>query len=94
MLYVTDCVRLIWQEARRGKVKVTPKLIAIICIVLPAFMTPVLAQQGFKRTPLGTMDFPPGHETIMGLAEIGPASAKAAIHILVSRPLMSSKGKV
>ena len=52
--------------------KVTPKLIAIICIVLPAFMTPVLAQQGFKRTPLGTMDFPPGHETIMGLAEIGP----------------------
>ena len=35
-------------------------------------MTPVFAQQGFKRTPLGTMDFPLGHETVMGLAELGP----------------------
>lgn len=52
--------------------KLTAKLIATTCIVLPAFMTPVSAQQGFKRTPLGTMDFPPGHETVMGLAELAP----------------------
>jgi quercetin dioxygenase-like cupin family protein len=30
------------------------------------------AQEGFKRTPLRTMEFPAGHETVMGLAEIGP----------------------
>lgn len=47
-------------------------LIASTFIFLPALMTPVFGQQGFKRTPLGTMDFPSGYEIRMGLAELGP----------------------
>ena len=46
------------------------KFAAAIGIVLPAFLAPVLAQQGINRTALGTMDFPAGYETIMGFAEI------------------------
>jgi len=46
------------------------KIIAATCIVLPAFLVPALAQQGINRTPLGTMDFPPGYQTVMGFAEI------------------------
>ena len=52
--------------------KPVTKLIATTCVVLPAFLVPVFAQQGFKRTPLGTMDFPAGHETVMGIAELAP----------------------
>ena len=47
---------------------------AAACIVLPAFLVPALAQQGIKRTPLGTMDFPPGYQTVMGFAEIAPGT--------------------
>ena len=49
-------------------------LIAATCIVVPAFLMPALAQQGIKRTPLGTMDFPAGFQTVMGLAEIAPST--------------------
>jgi quercetin dioxygenase-like cupin family protein len=42
------------------------------CVVLSAFVLPALAQQGIKRTPLGTLEFPPGYQTIMGIAEIAP----------------------
>jgi hypothetical protein len=43
--------------------KLPTKLIAASCIVQPAFLAPVFAQQGISRTPLGTMDFPAGYET-------------------------------
>ena len=46
------------------------KFVATTCIALPALLTPVSAQQGIKTTPLGTIDFPPGYQTMMGLAEI------------------------
>ena len=46
------------------------KLAAAIGVVLPAFLASALAQQGIKRTALGTMDFPAGYQTVMGFAEI------------------------
>ena len=52
--------------------KHTAKFVAATCIILPAFLIPALAQQGIKRTPLGTMDFPPGYQTVMGFAELSP----------------------
>ena len=52
--------------------KLPAKLLAATCVVLPAFLASALAQQGIKRTPLGTMDFPPGFQTVMGFAEIAP----------------------
>jgi quercetin dioxygenase-like cupin family protein len=48
------------------------KFAAGTCIVLSVFLMPALAQQGFKRSPLGTMDFPAGYQTVMGLAELAP----------------------
>ena len=33
-------------------------------------MGPTTAQEGIKRTELGTMDFPPGYQTVKGIAEI------------------------
>ena len=52
----------------------TTKTVAATSIVLSAVLLPALAQQGIKRTPLGTMDFPAGYETVMGLAEIAPGT--------------------
>ena len=52
--------------------RLATKVLAAICVVLPAFLASALAQQGIKRTPLGTMDFPPGFQTVMGFADIAP----------------------
>jgi len=52
--------------------KLRRKVAAVMCVVVTAFLLPALAQQGFKRTPLGTIDFPSGYETVMGLAELAP----------------------
>jgi quercetin dioxygenase-like cupin family protein len=54
--------------------KLTTKFVAATCIALPALLMPVLAQQGAKVTPLGTMDFPPSYQTVMGLAEFAPGA--------------------
>jgi quercetin dioxygenase-like cupin family protein len=43
-------------------------------IATSAVLGSVIAQQGITRTPLGTIDFPPGYQTVMGLAQI-PAGA-------------------
>ena len=40
---------------------------------------PTIAQQGITRTPLGTMDFPAGYQTVMGVAQI-PAGVCADRH--------------
>jgi quercetin dioxygenase-like cupin family protein len=50
--------------------KLTIKYIVATCVALPAFLAPVIAQQGITRTPLGTSDFPAGFQTVMGVATI------------------------
>jgi len=47
---------------------------ATTCIALSALLTPVLAQEGLKTTPLGTIDFLPGYQTVMRLAEFAPGT--------------------
>ncbi len=51
------------------------KCIAAPCLALTtylalAYVGPVIAQQGITRTPLGTTDFPPGYQTVTGIAHI------------------------
>jgi quercetin dioxygenase-like cupin family protein len=43
-------------------------------IILVGLLVPAMAQEGLKikRTPLGTVDFPPGYQTVMGFAELAP----------------------
>jgi quercetin dioxygenase-like cupin family protein len=43
-------------------------------IVLAGLLGPATAQEGLKikRTPLETVDSPPGYQTVMGFAEIAP----------------------
>jgi quercetin dioxygenase-like cupin family protein len=36
------------------------------------FAMPATAQEGVKRTQLGTIDSPPGYQTVAGIAEIAP----------------------
>ena len=54
--------------------KLMTKFVAATCIALPALLTPVLAQQGVKRTSLRTIDFPPGYQTEMALVEFAPGT--------------------
>ena len=51
------------------------KYTAATCLALSAYLAlahlaPVIAQQGITRTPLGTTDFPPGYQTVTGIAHI------------------------
>ena len=47
------------------------KVLVIAAIVAPAVVVSALAQQAaIKRTPLQTVDFPPGFTTVSGIAEI------------------------
>jgi quercetin dioxygenase-like cupin family protein len=50
--------------------KLTTKYVVATCVTLPAFLAPVIAQQGITRAQLGTADFPPGFQTVMGIATI------------------------
>lgn len=43
--------------------------LALLCLGASS-MVPVKAQQGITRTPLGTIDFPPGYQTVMGFAQV------------------------
>ena len=46
---------------------------ALIAVALPAFLAAAassVAQQGITRVPLGTVDFPPGYQTVTGIAQI------------------------
>jgi hypothetical protein len=54
--------------------KLTTKFVATACIALPALLTPVLAQEGLKTTPLGAINFPPGYQTVMQLAVFAPGT--------------------
>jgi hypothetical protein len=44
----------------------------VAAIILAGLLAPALAQEGLKikRTPLGTIDSPPGYQTVMGFAEL------------------------
>jgi quercetin dioxygenase-like cupin family protein len=39
-------------------------------IAAAGLMAPAIAQEGVKRTPLGTMDFPVGYQIVKGYAEV------------------------
>jgi quercetin dioxygenase-like cupin family protein len=41
-------------------------------IVVAVVAIPAIAQEGVKRTLLGTIESPPGYQTVEGLAEIAP----------------------
>lgn len=49
--------------------KLTTKYAAAICIVLPALLAPVIAQQGFTGTMLQTVEGPPGYQTVTGIGQ-------------------------
>jgi quercetin dioxygenase-like cupin family protein len=58
-----------------GKMKLTAKYVGAACLALSAYLAlayvaPVTAQQGISRIPLGTTDFPPGYQTVTGIAQI------------------------
>jgi quercetin dioxygenase-like cupin family protein len=55
------------RSASEGSVK---KFVLTLCLALPALLAPATAQQGITRTPLGTFDYPPGYQTIIGRSEI------------------------
>jgi len=46
--------------------------VAVTCISVTGLLAPAIAQEAIKRTPLGTIDFPPGYQSVMGLAELAP----------------------
>jgi quercetin dioxygenase-like cupin family protein len=51
------------------------KAAAAICLAIPAglalaYFAPVTAQQGIGRTPLGTIDFPTGYQTVTQLSHM------------------------
>lgn len=50
--------------------KVKIQFVAATCATLTALLALVMAQQGITRTPLSTTDFPPGYQSVMGIAQI------------------------
>ena len=50
--------------------KQTIQFVAATCTALSALIAPAIAQQGITRTPLSTTDFPPGYQSVMGIAQI------------------------
>jgi len=42
----------------------------IMAISIIGMSSAAMAQEGVKRTTLGTRDFPPGYQTVQGLAEV------------------------
>jgi quercetin dioxygenase-like cupin family protein len=56
------------------------KTLVIAAFTMPVLLAPVFAQQsGIKRTPLQTVDFPAGFQTVSAIAEI-PAGGCAGRH--------------
>ena len=50
--------------------KLSIACVAATFIASIGLMGPTTAQEGIKRTELGTMDFPLGYQTVKGIAEI------------------------
>jgi quercetin dioxygenase-like cupin family protein len=53
-----------------GKMKLSIAYVAGSLIAGAGLMASATAQEGIKRTPLGTMDFPPGYQTVKVYGEI------------------------
>jgi quercetin dioxygenase-like cupin family protein len=46
-------------------------VLAMTALAIVSFSpSSVMAQQGITRTPLGTIDFPPGYQAVMGTAQV------------------------
>jgi hypothetical protein len=56
-------------------------------------MASATAQEGIKRTPLGTMDFPPGYQTVKVYGEIAKGTCADRHTIPESRPPISLRGR-
>ena len=57
------------------------KRIVIVAVVTPILVASAIAQQpSIKRTPVGSIDFPPGFTTVTAIAEV-PAGLCAGRHI-------------
>ena len=51
------------------------KALAAAVVAVPVIAVAALAQQsGIKRTPLQTVDFPPGYNVVSAIAEIAPGN--------------------
>ena len=50
--------------------RITATCFALIAYLGLAYLTPVIAQQGISRIPLGTTDFPAGYQTVTEIAQI------------------------
>jgi quercetin dioxygenase-like cupin family protein len=68
---------LITVVTSEGKMKQTTKYAAATCLTLSVLLAPVIAQQGITRTTLQTVDFPPGYQTVSGLAQVPPNTCTA-----------------
>jgi quercetin dioxygenase-like cupin family protein len=54
---------------------VLKRLLIIAAAVAPVVAVSALAQQsGIKRTPLQTVDFPPGYNVVSAIAEVAPGN--------------------
>jgi quercetin dioxygenase-like cupin family protein len=63
-----------------GRTPVLNKSLVIAAVVAPVIVVSAVAQQGgIKRTPLQTVEFPPGFTTVTGIAEV-PAGSCAGRH--------------
>lgn len=59
----------------KPKMKLVPKCIVATSVALAAYLVlaylaPLIAQQGITRTPLTTVDFPPGYQTVTQFSQI------------------------
>jgi uncharacterized cupin superfamily protein len=54
--------------------------IILTCALVSILGVPATAQEGIKRTPLGTIDGPPGYQIIMGYAELSVPNGCAERH--------------
>jgi quercetin dioxygenase-like cupin family protein len=62
-------------ESFRGRNIVSKKALVIAAVVVPIVMVSAIAQQSaIKRTPLQTVDFPPGFNTVSAIAEVAPGN--------------------
>ena len=49
------------------------KVLVIACVTVLALMASAIAQQpGIKRTPIRTIDYPPGYTTVTAIVELAP----------------------
>jgi quercetin dioxygenase-like cupin family protein len=51
------------------------KILAIVCVAVPAFVVPAIAQQPpIKRTVIRSIDYPAGYTTVTVMVEVAPGA--------------------